>query len=185
MEATARDGSRPISRVLSWTAIPLGRRSPAASCGLPAGFGGPPTSIKTRLPIWPCSGWGLPAGAVTGPAVRSYRTISPLPVPAPQQRGPATERWQRAGHRRYVSVALSVAFAGRLPAYSAQVLPGTLPCGARTFLYTQGAAAVWPAPVSNMGPAANRRKRRSSECQAATRIASGSSTAEHVLEHQA
>ncbi len=36
-----------------------------------------------RLPIWLCSGWGLPAGAVAGPAVRSYRTISPLPVPIP------------------------------------------------------------------------------------------------------
>lgn len=48
-------------------------------------LGGPPQ----RLPIWPCSGWGLPAAAVAGAAVRSYRTISPLPVPTPL-RGLAT-----------------------------------------------------------------------------------------------
>jgi hypothetical protein len=31
------------------------------------------------LPIWSCSRWGLPCRSVTGLAVRSYRTISPLP----------------------------------------------------------------------------------------------------------
>ncbi len=34
------------------------------------------------LPIWSCSRWGLPCRSVAGLAVRSYRTISPLPVPA-------------------------------------------------------------------------------------------------------
>ncbi len=138
-------------------------------------LGGPPQ----RLPIWPCSGWGLPAAAVAGAAVRSYRTISPLPVPTPW-RGLATRlrAWpvpskfaafatrmrlsphplegrtlpltrQSPGHRRYVSVALSVALGRELasPAYSAQVLPGILPCGARTFLCAVNrAAAVWPTP---------------------------------------
>ncbi len=33
------------------------------------------------LPIWSCSRWGLPCRSVAGLAVRSYRTISPLPVP--------------------------------------------------------------------------------------------------------
>jgi hypothetical protein len=31
------------------------------------------------LPIWSCSRWGLPCRSVAGLAVRSYRTISPLP----------------------------------------------------------------------------------------------------------
>ena len=31
------------------------------------------------LPIWPCSRWGLPCRPVARLAVRSYRTISPLP----------------------------------------------------------------------------------------------------------
>ena len=49
------------------------------------------------LPIWPCSRWGLPCRSVAGLAVRSYRTISPLPI----------ARLARAV-RRYLSVALSV-----------------------------------------------------------------------------
>ena len=48
-----------------------------------------------RLPIWSCSGRGLPSRPVSRPLVRSYRTISPLPL------------WPRPA-RRYVSVALSV-----------------------------------------------------------------------------
>jgi hypothetical protein len=31
------------------------------------------------LPIWSCSRWGLPCRSVAGLAVRSYRTVSPLP----------------------------------------------------------------------------------------------------------
>ncbi len=34
-------------------------------------------------PIWSCTGWGFPGGRVATPPVRSYRTISPLPDPAP------------------------------------------------------------------------------------------------------
>ena len=34
---------------------------------------------RHSLPIWSCSRWGLPCRSVTGLAVRSYRTISPLP----------------------------------------------------------------------------------------------------------
>ena len=36
---------------------------------------------RHEVPIWPCSRWGLPCRSVTGLAVRSYRTISPLPDP--------------------------------------------------------------------------------------------------------
>jgi len=35
---------------------------------------------RHEVPIWPCSRWGLPCHAALAPhAVRSYRTISPLP----------------------------------------------------------------------------------------------------------
>ena len=50
------------------------------------------------VPAWRCTGWGLPSRPVTGPLVRSYRTVSPLPA-AP------------GGHIGGVlSVALSVGF---------------------------------------------------------------------------
>ena len=49
------------------------------------------------LPIWSCSRWGLPYRSVARLAVRSYRTISPLP-------------FCRNRLRRYLSVALSVGF---------------------------------------------------------------------------
>ena len=35
---------------------------------------------RRRAPIWPCSGWGLPSHRMLpSDAVRSYRTLSPLP----------------------------------------------------------------------------------------------------------
>ena len=66
------------------------------------------------LPIWSCSRWGLPCRSVAGLAVRSYRTISPLPDPLR---------------------AIGGIFLLHFPsARAAQALPGTVPCGARTFL---------------------------------------------------
>ena len=49
-------GSRSISRVLSWTTIPLGMLLPACSSSLP----GSNASHAMRFPIWPCFRWGLP-----------------------------------------------------------------------------------------------------------------------------
>jgi hypothetical protein len=71
---------------------------------------------RYRSPIRSCSGWGLPCHAALSPrAVRSYRTVSPLPDPLA---GPSAVcsllHWPSAR--------------------AAQALPGTLPCGARTFL---------------------------------------------------
>src|SRR5690606_1896147 len=44
---------------------------------------------RHEVPIWPCSRWGLPCRPVTRLAVRSYRTISPLPAPGhPKMAGP-------------------------------------------------------------------------------------------------
>src|SRR5690606_19076904 len=66
-------------------------------------------------PIRSCSRWGLPCRSVARLAVRSYRTVSPLPDPLA---GPS-----------------AVCFLLHCPsACAAQALPGTLPCGARTFL---------------------------------------------------
>jgi len=57
-------GSRPISRVLSWTVIPLGCPSPDTSSSLPGNTHGPCATDRTnpsaRFPIWPCSERGLP-----------------------------------------------------------------------------------------------------------------------------
>ena len=71
-------------------------------------------------PIWPCSEWGLPCHAALSPhAVGSYPTVSPLPRMA-----------SVAGcHRSAVYSLLHWP-----SAYAAQALPGTLLCGARTFL---------------------------------------------------
>ncbi len=66
-------------------------------------------------PIRSCSGWGLPCRSVAGLAVRSYRTVSPLPDPL----------------ARPSAVCSLLHFPS---ARAAQALPGTLPCGARTFL---------------------------------------------------
>ncbi len=51
---------------------------------------------RHEVPIWSCSRWGLPCRPVARLAVRSYRTISPLP------------RASCETVRRYLSVALSV-----------------------------------------------------------------------------
>jgi len=81
--------SRPISRVLSRTVIHLGCTSPCTSSDLPESHAdhmcgtGPPLSYLVLLQV----GFSVPR-PVTRRAVRSYRTISPLPEPE--------------GHRRYV-----------------------------------------------------------------------------------
>ena len=74
-------GSRPISRVLSWTAIHLGRTSPCASSDLPGDPRGPRGAIRRpRAPLFGLAPGGVyPAIGVTTDAVRSYRTISTLP----------------------------------------------------------------------------------------------------------
>lgn len=66
-----------ISRVLSWATIHLGPASPQASSSLPGGDAGrimPPYLALLRV------GFTMPR-RVTTRAVRSYRTLSPLPVP--------------------------------------------------------------------------------------------------------
>ena len=82
---------------------------------------------RHEVPSWSCSRWGLPYRSVARLAVRSYRTISPLPDPLR---------------------AIGGIFLLHFPsACAAQALPGTLPCGARTFLgIVSNDATVWPTP---------------------------------------
>ncbi len=81
--------SRPISRVLSWTVIPLAYASPRSSSDLPGSPCGP--HVAAIKP--PASLFGLAPGgvchavAVATRAVRSYRTISPLPAPLARRLG--------------------------------------------------------------------------------------------------
>lgn len=66
--------SGPVSRILSRVAIHLGSALPQTSSSQPGGFR---RAALQRLPIRPCTGWGLPGRRVTTTPVRSYRTISP------------------------------------------------------------------------------------------------------------
>src|SRR5215510_5089094 len=62
--------------------IPLESPSPATSSGLPGSTGGHPLPLAWRLPYLALLqvGFAVPPCVATG-AVRSYRTVSPLPVP--------------------------------------------------------------------------------------------------------
>ena len=78
-----KGGAEPaISRVLSRAAIPLGRTSPSASSGLPGDHAG-----HVFVPLFGLAPGGVcRATDVATGAVRSYRTLSPLP-PDPSDRG--------------------------------------------------------------------------------------------------
>jgi hypothetical protein len=68
--------SRPISRVLSWAIIHLGCTSPCTSSNLPGNSAG-----RTIVSLFGLAPGGVyPATTITSSAVRSYRTISPLPA---------------------------------------------------------------------------------------------------------
>src|SRR6516164_3691115 len=103
------------------TAIPLGRRLPGASSNLP-GRQDPDTipKLRFRANLAPslfglAPGGVCPAAGVTAGAVRSYRTISPLP-------------WSAEAPRRYV-------FCGTVPGFApAGCYPAPFVRGARTFL---------------------------------------------------
>jgi len=69
-------------------------------------------------PVWPCTGRGLPGRRVTATPVRSYRTISPLPVRGSRVAAPS-----------------AVSFLWHFPAgFPGWALPTATPFGVRTFL---------------------------------------------------
>ncbi len=127
--------SQPVRRILSRSrsseaAIPLGRRLPDGSSGLPGGLG----RTGSSPPVWPCSGWGLPSRpghpgrwcALTAP-------FHPYLCGTPGGVSPS-----------------AVCFLWHFPADRPDwVLPSTLPCGVRTFL------GPVPAPEGT-GPARGR-----------------------------
>src|ERR1700684_3219915 len=121
--------SRPLSRVLSWTVIPLGCASPRSSSDLPgspmwATWRGRPAPLASLFGLAP--GGVCRAADVATRAVRSYRTISPLPAPLARHLGGI--------------------FLLHFPwARAPQALPGTVPYGARTFLRVLAhTATAWP-----------------------------------------
>ena len=102
------ESSRSISRVLSRATIHLRQLSPVACSDLPESTAG----HGIRIPIWSCSRWGLPSPPLL-PATRCALTAPFHPYPANR----------------------AVYFLLHFPwALAPQALPGTLPCGARTFL---------------------------------------------------
>ncbi len=119
-QTVCKPGSVPARR--REMAIRLGRPSPDASRDLP---GRRPENMPAgrsprAAPIRSCSRWVYPATAVTDGAVRSYRTLSPLPSFARSFEG----------RFAFCGTFPGVAPAGRYPA----------PCfrGARTFLPPPG-----------------------------------------------
>ena len=102
--------------------IHLGRASPRASSGEPEGLG---RTTLERLPIPPCSGWGLPCD-------RRYRRPGEL-LP---RRFTLTERVRGAQLApRLPEPSSAVCFLLHCPrGHPHQPLTGILSCGARTFL---------------------------------------------------
>jgi len=153
--------SRPVSRVLSLNSH-SSRPCVAARLEQPTREQRGPRQCS---PIWSCSEWGLPCHAALSPrAVRSYRTVSPLPrIPPPLCCSASfwIRTWTSSAarstssphqilsqqHRGDGIVRRFILCCTSPSAHAAQVLPGTLPCGARTFLEALAClATVWPTP---------------------------------------
>ena len=130
-EQRQKQWSRPVSRVL----CALRRDSHSSRPSVAAWLKQPTRERRGprhRSPIWSCSGWGLPCRSVARLAVGSYPTVSPLPDPLA---GPS-------------AVCSLLHFPS---ARAAQALPGTLPCGARTFLgIPKNDATVRPTPMTSI-----------------------------------
>ncbi len=102
-QTVCKPGSVPSAKSQAGMAIPLGRPSPNASCDRPERRRGDPPGIPGVQGCLPlllglAPGGVFPAAAVAGGAVRSYRTVSPLP--------PVRPRPERSGG--VLSVALSL-----------------------------------------------------------------------------
>ena len=140
--------SRPISRVLSWTVIPLGASSPIRSSSLPGPDAG--SAIRSLFGLAP--GGVCRAGLLPDSRCALTAPFHPCHAPCLRLRRcggtwpdlrPAVPS-QRQGRSAVCSLL-------HFPsARAAQALPGTVPCGARTFLDTVAdAATVWPTPPAH------------------------------------
>ncbi len=134
---TEKRRSRPISRVLSWTVILLGAASPRRSSNLPG------------------SGAGHAIGSLFGLAPGGVCRAGPLP----DSRCALTAPFHPC---RLLGRNVGGIFLLHFPsARAAQALPGTLPCGARTFLgILSDDATAWPTPPRALSHAAAVRARR-------------------------
>jgi hypothetical protein len=149
----ALEKSRPLSRVLSWAAIPLGCASPRSSSDLPGSPCGPHvTAFRPSASLFGLAPGGVcRAVGVAASAVRSYRTISPLPAPLT---------------RRLGGIFLLHFPWTRVP----QALPGTLalwspdfpPCAKHT-------AAAWPTLSAHHTPVSARARACRPRCGARRR----------------
>jgi len=108
--------SRPISRVLSWTVIPLGDASPRRSSNLP----GPDAGNVIRSLFGLAPGGVCRAGLLPGSRCALTAPFHPCLIP-------------RSEETRSIGGIFLLHFPS---ARAAQALPGTVPCGARTFLGT-------------------------------------------------
>ena len=122
--------SRPISRVLSWTAIPLGAASPLRSSSQP----GPDAGHVMGSLFGLAPGGVCRAGLLPGSRCALTAPFHPC-------------------HARLATPFGGIFLLHFPSARAAQALPGTVPCGARTFLGTGSSArsddaTVWPTPPS-------------------------------------
>ena len=135
-QPTCKPGSVwPAADAADVTAIPLVHRLPGASCNLPERLIRTDRDVSPRKGISPAPllfgfapGGVCRAASVAGSAVRSYRTVSPLP------RSNATHRGG------LFSVALSLGAPESVPAGR---YPAPFVHGARTFLPGRLSALAW------------------------------------------
>ena len=124
--------SRPVSRVLSRTVIPLGASSPIRSSNLPGGTAGRSmASLFGLAPGGVCRAGPLPDSrcALTAPFHPCPHSALPF-----GEAGTLDRTFVRQAPRRTAGGIFLLHFPS---ARAAQALPGTVPCGARTFLGTR------------------------------------------------
>ena len=141
VRALALKKSRPISRVLSWTAIPLAGVSPRRSSDLPGSRAG-----RTWPLSRPASLFGLAPGGVCRAVVCCHRRGALLP-----------HHFTLAGVPKD---AWAVYFLLHFPwAHAPQALPGTVPWEpGLSSTRSSRAAAAWPTPARTIGDSPARLK---------------------------